>query len=200
MSLTKLGDIAAKAYGIETPLNRTGGKAGTVFDLTLQNLNFRAARLGMPPAGIELVRERAAFEFNKGVLLCESPLECMALAALINADWPHFTTIPPLVHDAKAEAELPEGDLIIVPQFAFVRHRLDLAVIVRGRLGQRIVAIECDGKEYHDPVADAARDRYLKSWGLRTYRITGKELYRDAARAVEPAVFDISSWKQDTTQ
>jgi very-short-patch-repair endonuclease len=37
------------------------------------------------------------------------------------------------------------------------------------------VAIECDGKDFHDAVKDAARDKMLREIGWRVYRITGSD-------------------------
>lgn len=40
------------------------------------------------------------------------------------------------------------------------------------------IAIECDGKNWHDKATDAARDARLASNGWTTYRITGSECRR----------------------
>jgi hypothetical protein len=37
------------------------------------------------------------------------------------------------------------------------------------------VAIECDGKDFHDRIKDAERDRMLRELGWRVYRITGSD-------------------------
>lgn len=37
------------------------------------------------------------------------------------------------------------------------------------------VAIECDGKQWHDPVLDAKRDAILNKEGWRVYRMTGRD-------------------------
>lgn len=40
------------------------------------------------------------------------------------------------------------------------------------------VGIEMDGKDWHDPVKDRARDEFLASVGWHIYRITGKEAHK----------------------
>ena len=41
------------------------------------------------------------------------------------------------------------------------------------------VAIECDGAAFHDPGRDALRDKALRSFGWRVYRVTGSECIQD---------------------
>lgn len=43
---------------------------------------------------------------------------------------------------------------------------------------EKKIAIECDGKNWHDKATDAARDARLASQGWTTYRITGAECRR----------------------
>ena len=41
------------------------------------------------------------------------------------------------------------------------------------------VAIECDGKLYHDPAKDEIRDHHLADRGWRVYRISGRDCLTD---------------------
>lgn len=43
---------------------------------------------------------------------------------------------------------------------------------------KKLIAIECDGKKWHDQDKDAARDARLAARGWTTYRITGSECKR----------------------
>lgn len=43
---------------------------------------------------------------------------------------------------------------------------------------EKRIAIECDGKQWHDKATDAARDTKLAARGWTTYRITGSECKR----------------------
>lgn len=43
---------------------------------------------------------------------------------------------------------------------------------------KKLIAIECDGKKWHDQEKDAARDSRLAARGWTTYRITGSECRR----------------------
>lgn len=42
----------------------------------------------------------------------------------------------------------------------------------------KLIAVECDGKHWHDQAKDAARDARLSDKGWTTYRITGSECRR----------------------
>lgn len=199
LSLTQIGDGLTRAMSsTDRPLEQNGGNARTIFSLTVNNLRDRCRMLQAGPADTERVVAAAEEQFDKGIKLCESPIECMALAALMNGDWWGFGSIPPKIHDAKRDVAYPTGDLIIIPQFAFARYRIDFAVV--GKIGNhmtRIAAVECDGRDFHDPEKDRARDHYLKSWGIDTYRIKGSEINFDAVKAVLPAVYSFTDWKKE---
>ena len=54
-------------------------------------------------------------------------------------------------------------------------------------LPQLLIAVECDGHEFHEKTkeqaaADKRRDRDLTRAGLRVMRFTGSEIYRDALK------------------
>jgi hypothetical protein len=181
-----LGDALTGAMASsDRPLQHKGGRGWTIFDLSLRGLHDHAHRLGISGDEWANIERRAAEQYQKGVVLCESPIECMVLAALINADWVASLTIPAMVHDSKKDAELPRGDVVIVPQMAFVRFRLDFGVI-RGVAGHKqIIGIECDGKEHHqDAVQQRTRDHYLRSWGIPVFHFTGEDIHRDPIKLV----------------
>jgi very-short-patch-repair endonuclease len=70
-----------------------------------------------------------------------------------------------------------------VSQFQVGSYRIDLA------LPEQMIAIECDGKEWHSSPEQADRDttreEYLKSQGWRVIRFSGSDLYQDALRIAE---------------
>jgi ATP-dependent DNA helicase UvrD/PcrA len=64
------------------------------------------------------------------------------------------------------------------PQVTFGRYRLDFLLEHEGRR----LAIEADGRDYHDPERDAVRDRKLREAGIEeVLRFTGSEIWLDAA-------------------
>jgi very-short-patch-repair endonuclease len=76
----------------------------------------------------------------------------------------------------------PNKPVVIAPQFVIARYRLDFLVALRAKDYRRLVAIECDGRDYHSLVEDVERDKhrdeYLKSFGIRTLRYTGSWIYK----------------------
>lgn len=190
---------ASRAYSQdkdETPLRDKEGSAQTVFTLGLNGLGARAAGLGCSEEQIAQVMAEASRQFAKGLAICESPIERMVLAALITAKWPPaWLTLPPLVHDAKVDERMPVGDLIIVPQMAFIRYRFDFGLICEWDGFRHIVAIECDGADFHkDAAKDRWRELFLASWGVPVFRFTGREIHQDPYHVVETIVGKVCDW------
>ncbi|OBR52360.1 endonuclease domain-containing protein [Paraburkholderia tropica] len=79
------------------------------------------------------------------------------------ADWPSiFTPI-----EAAAWGEIRGDGLPLWPQFPVGRYFVDFGNPVSR------VALECDGKEFHDPKKDAQRDAELLDMGWTVYRAPG---------------------------
>src|SRR5688572_19962442 len=98
--------------------------------------------------------------------LCESPIEKMLLVEMI----------PRIVG----------GGFDIQIQAVHLGSRLDFG-LVNKKTGQIILAIECDGHDYHERTKeqarrDRSRDRKLLAAGINTVRFTGSEIYRDAGK------------------
>ncbi|AXF52905.1 MAG: very-short-patch-repair endonuclease [Bacteriophage sp.] len=65
--------------------------------------------------------------------------------------------------------DIRQSGIVMYPQFPACGFFLDFAnPLVK-------VAIECDGKEFHDPVADMARDSVLAASGWTVFRISGRD-------------------------
>lgn len=193
-----LGDAIGEALhnmaGRGDALASKSGGAGLNFDLAAVHLTRRAKFLGIDKP--EHIIEKASAEVAKGIELCESPIEKRLLPWLVCEDYgPHVQTCPVPVCDTKSDQLPPKGDLFIVPQFAFVKFRLDFALVRRmngGRLG--IVAVECDGSGYHNAIRDTQRNGWLASFQIRTIRATGatiNERPREVSARVAEAVMEL---------
>lgn len=85
------------------------------------------------------------------------------------ADWMRvFTPIERYAWDAIR----CKGHMVFYPQYPALGYFLDFA-----NPGYKI-AVELDGKEYHNKAKDVIRDIELKRAGWTIYRITGTEMYR----------------------
>lgn len=118
-------------------------------------------------------------EYGKAQTLCESPIERDMLAALMAGNWSFCESPFVPVHSLRdKEAPIKDAPVVLIPQFAFGRFRLDFAILCRGEGKKpRILAVECDGKEFHDPEADRLRDRQLEAFGIDVFRATGKSIH-----------------------
>lgn len=112
---------------------------------------------------------------------CESPIErlmCIGIRDLLGyeANAGHFNRPVP--------SERRAGALVFAQQ-QINRYRADFLVVgfLRGEAPIRIV-VECDGREFHDHIADQERDFDLSSWGFKVVRFTGREITRDLPRVI----------------
>jgi len=203
-NMRKLADVSIAAAQNRLPdlstRERIGmhpGKGHTVLDFGLSRLEERAAMLGLHTTAYPGIEAKARAEFAKGTPLCESPIERAMLAALITGPWAGFSTLPAVVHNASNKDEmLPPGDVVIVPQMAFLRYRLDFGVVVEVGNARRIVCVECDGADWHrDYAKETKRVAYLKSWDIPVFKFTGSELHEDAIAAADMVIAGICQWK-----
>lgn len=191
-----LHDTSIGLGGTDT-LKAHPGKAFTVMELGLRSLQMRANTMGLGAERWPTIKSKAIEEFRKGEPLCESPIERSMLAALITGQWSGFATIPPRIHSALDKEEmLPAGDVVIVPQMAFLRYRMDFGIVVEAKGRPQIVCVECDGHDFHqDFRKEALRVNYLKSWGIPVFKFTGSELHEDALAAAHRVILAICQWK-----
>lgn len=95
------------------------------------------------------------------------------------------TPIEDLLLKALRDIGLP-----IRPQIRIGRFRPDFLVEVEGKRW----IIEADGRGFHDPDADAARDKILRDDGIAdVIRFTGSEIFRDAKKCAEQVKTAIDS-------
>lgn len=173
------------------------GKGHSTVKFGLPRLLGRAEAIGLSGDALDQVEQKAIDQFAKGSPLCESPIERSMLGALLTGDWGDIGALPPVVHDASRSSSemLPVAPVVIVPQMAFVRFRLDFAVLVVKRGRFQIVAVECDGKAFHqDAIKESTRVAYLNSWQIPVFKFTGSELYDDAINSADRVIAGIHGW------
>ena len=131
--------------------------------------------------------------------VCESPIECAALSALVFADWRPFLSIP--AHIYVQGNDFPTGDIVVCPQFPFGPYRLDF--LIMGRLDngpQKWLCVECDGDEFHNATMveyrrDRRRDAFLRIFGIETFRFTGSEIWTDPTGCVDELTATMRDWR-----
>lgn len=126
---------------------------------------------------------------------CESPIEVLMLGALafgINRSF--YTEQAPSPGFVTRCVTEPTG-IWIVPQFEIGRHRVDFLVThiaehMPNVITRAMVAVECDGHDYHDKTPeqaqrDKSRDRELIAQGYPVLRFTGREIVRDPRKCAD---------------
>lgn len=110
----------------------------------------------------------------------ESQIETMMGAALI--------IYGPYLQLIRYDENWPDGWLLI-PQMPLLWYRADWAII---RPDRKIAVVECDGREFHtseEAIAhDRKRDDEMNAIGVRVYRFTGSEIYRNAAQCAKKVI------------
>jgi very-short-patch-repair endonuclease len=93
-----------------------------------------------------------------------------------------FTESPIEILFGMAMMELIEADWALLPQFKWRGYRIDWAL---ERPDRELIFIECDGNEFHTRPEHVARDRRrdqdIRRAGIKLFRFTGREIYRNAA-------------------
>lgn len=88
-----------------------------------------------------------------------------------------LTPIEQLLYDAMRSKGLHP-----IPQFGIGKLRVDFAI------DDARIAVEADGRPYHDPARDAVRDDRLRRLTWEPIHFTGSEITRDPARCAEKVV------------
>lgn len=186
-----IGDAAVSAV-----IGRLGGHEGGEFaqhggvglnnaiTLSVDLFRLQASRW-LSPEGIEAKIAIGMRDIQKAIAICESPIESAIVPWLVFSNWDPLAAPPVAVHIIGGGEPFPEKALVIIPQMKFANARFDFVLYVRDIGVRRMIAIECDGQEYHDAMKDMNRDDYFASWGIPTVRLTGALINKGPQRAVE---------------
>lgn len=121
----------------------------------------------------ERFKDQADKAWERGLPLCESPIEKLLLPWLICQPYQFFNFNPAVLLSGESKFYVP-GTLAVIPQLPIGRYRVDFALAASLGGPIRFVVVECDGKEFHDGVENVKRD-----------------LDRDAAILNNPRVLDV---------
>jgi very-short-patch-repair endonuclease len=132
---------------------------------------------------------------------CESPIEELLFAAL----WTNgslsgrvdFFSYPKTHSEMLEIVKEYDGPFRAFgcPQMAIGDYRADFGLVMIGEPGEDpiVLAVECDGHDFHDRTKEQAqrdrqRDRDLLSRGVCVMRFTGSEIWKDAAMCAETII------------
>lgn len=184
MSMQSIGSIGAQVmydwtHDKDDPdyLRGHPGNAVDVLRSAASRMKHHAAFSSMSIAEFHKAMEPLEAEYSRVQHLCESPIERDMLAALMTANWHALPNPFVPVLDQNAMGLVPDMPVAIIPQFVFMRYRFDFAVTIKAKHTARIIAVECDGAEFHDPGKDRIRDTNLWRLGILTRRFTGSRIH-----------------------
>lgn len=128
--------------------------------------------------------------------LCQSPIEQLLLSNLV---WVWSAAArPPGVIVTAGDVRTHPSKITIVPQHRLLGCRVDFAVLFNAKNGAGLVAVECDGHDFHErtkeqAARDRSRDRTFLLAGIPLLRFTGSEIWRDpyaCARQISSLIED----------
>ncbi|SDQ99209.1 hypothetical protein SAMN05519103_00331 [Rhizobiales bacterium GAS113] len=146
------------------------------FGIALSDFQGRLEGLAVGKEAQDSILRKALHDIERARPACESYIEQLLLPWLVFEDYAQITDLPVPIFLPRDDDMPPAAPLFIVPQFSFMRVRMDFALIVSSSSGLKIVDVECDGAAFHYEAKDAARDAYLAAFGIPTVRVTTKEL------------------------
>ncbi len=157
--------------------------------------------LGIRSAGYAVL-DRTQTHMLMATALTESPIEQAFLYALCVISYGQFGSIDYSAADGSRFGDWCSlewmSHLLIQPQAEVSGCRVDFLVTVH-RLGDSAsIAVECDGHEFHERTPrqaskDKARDRKLQAQGIRVFRFTGSDLWRDPIACASEVIELLSS-------
>ena len=136
-----------------------------------------ASALGLSPIMAEQAFGRGVAGVERLWNVSESPIETALAPWLVFQHYGAWSMTIPAGVFLKGDAHLPNSEVVVIPQFEMLGSRFDFAVMLSGR--QSLVAVECDGAEFHNSAADELRDARFRMFGIPTVRATGAEIYAD---------------------
>ena len=131
---------------------------------------------------MEIVAEGIAFDIDRWLRDCESPIEVKFGIALASVAWYEIAALGGAAeHDIAVKAQAPVCDGRYRVDFLFTDPIMPCKMVV-----------ECDGHDYHErtkeqAVRDKSRDRELARRHYVTIRFTGSEIHRDPFRCANEA-------------
>lgn len=172
-------------------------EAALIADICERAAQRRAAALEIAVPYARKLIDKAKAGLQWAYEHCDSPIERRLLPALVFANYGEgFASFPAQVHLPKLDAEPPLGDLVIVPQFAFIKYRLDFAIVAEAEGRRKFVAVECDGQDYHKNAdKDRARDEYLKAFGFDVFRFNGPDIQADPLTLATKVGMHLADWR-----
>ncbi len=111
---------------------------------------------------------------------CESPIERLIVPALV---FQPYGSNGPWVPAALAGVKPRFSPVCIDAQVPMGSSRFDFLMLVEVGQKEILIAVECDGADFHDKASDFYRDRDWEKSGIHTVRLSGSDINRNPRMA-----------------
>lgn len=192
--ISTLRTIVEESGGEPKPREVEGFPDRELMNLQVAVHHFRQRVGHWKAEAIEVAASAAIEAYGRGLRLTESPIERILLPWLIVQDYWPMRADPASLFMRDTDRVPPPSDLFIAPQFEFGGYRMDFALVARKHRRIQIVAVECDGAEFHEPVKDRERDAYFAAFRIPTIRAAGREIIDTPQRVAHRVAHILADW------
>lgn len=138
--------------------------------------DYRSSQRGIEADEVERRIEAGKAAVVELVAQCESPIEKLIVPALVFQPYGSNGTWMPA--QAQRDGRPRLVDVMIGAQVKVDRSRFDFLMVVPIGGADLMIAVECDGKDFHDETNDFRRDQMWKAHGIHTVRLSGSDIDR----------------------
>lgn len=139
--------------------------------------DYRSSQQGIDAAEIDRRVEAGKAAVAELLTKCESPIEKMIAPSLVFQ--PYGSNGPWVPAEAISAGRTYFSPVRIEAQASVYDARFDfLMMVLLGRGIDLMIAVECDGREFHNSDKDFYRDRNWGRAGIPTVRLTGSDINR----------------------
>lgn len=139
--------------------------------------DYRSSQRGVDATEIDRRVEAGKAAVAELIAKCESPIEKLIIPSLVFQ--PYGSNGPWVPADAIREGRTYFSPVRIEAQASIGDARFDFLMMVLLAPGADImIAVECDGRDFHNSDKDFYRDRNWRRAGIPTVRLTGADINR----------------------
>lgn len=138
--------------------------------------DYRSSQRGVPSEEVDRRVEAGTAAVMQLVAQCESPIEKLIVPSLVFQ--PYGSNGPWVPAQVVREGEPRFAPVSIGAQVTVYDARFDFLMLVEIGGGDMMIAVECDGKDFHDKDKDFYRDRNWQRAGINTVRLSGSDINR----------------------
>lgn len=173
--MKKFSDLVANVLKPPATLADIDPGVGPILDEAVAD--YRSSQIGIEPGEVDRRVAAGTAAVKELLAKCESPIEKLIVPSLVFQ--PYGSNGPWAPAQAAREDQAYFSPVRIEAQAKLYDSRFDFLILVVMAPGQDIMlAVECDGREFHNSDKDFYRDRNWRRAGISTVRLMGSEINR----------------------